>query len=259
MPRHPVLAKLPLLLLLLALPLEVANAEGSEEDSVPLKYTLGFDFSTGDYGLDDRTEIYFMPISIEADYYPFLVKVTLPFLLIDGPGAPDDLNPGSFEDTLNGGMGQLSSRVSYLVEPFHALVPWSEVSARLVAPTETNDLIGSGEWAFSLQADVFDQYGRVTPFASFGRTFYTGNRLSDRLFTSVGVSFKFTERLSGGLAYDWFEASSDSISDSHDLVGFASVKAGERWSVGPYGSIGLSNGSPDFGIGISFSFRPPGS
>ena len=248
------MAKLILLLLSFSLPMSAAGAEG---DPVALKYTLGFDYSSGDYSLEDETEIFYMPLGLEADFYPFLVKVTVPLILVDGPfGLRDNgSTPPTLINKTTGGIGRLSGRVSYIIPPFHESAPWFEVFAKLAAPTETSRSLGSGGWSFSLRADAFKQYGRLTPFASLGRSFYTDNRLDDRMFTSVGASFRFSQRLSGGLVYDWFEASVDGISDSHDLVGFASVKLDGRWSIGPYGSIGLSEGSPDFGFGVLFSFR----
>jgi len=162
-------AKLILLLLSFSLPMSAAGAEG---DPVALKYTLGFDYSSGDYGLEDETEILYMPLGLEADFCPFLVKVTVPLILVDGPfGLRDNgSTPPTLINKTTRGIGRLSGRVSYIIPPFH-------------------------------------------------------------------------------------EASVDGISDSHDLVGFASVKLDGRWFIGPYGSIGLSEGSPDFGFGVLFSFR----
>jgi hypothetical protein len=236
-----------LLFLFLALPVSAAAAAAAA-DSIPLKYTMGFDYSSGDYGLESDTEIYFVPFGVEADFYPFLVKVTLPFILIDGP-------TGDGSKT-TGGIGRLSGRVSYFIPPFHEAAPWFEVFVELAAPTETIKSLGSG-WSFSLRADAIKQYGRLTPFASLGRTFYTDDLFHDRMFTSIGFSYRFSKRLSGGLLFDWFEASADRSNDSKDLVVFASVKTGGWWSVGPYASKGFGEGSPDFGIGVLFSFRPP--
>ncbi len=227
-----------------------------------LKYSVGFDYSRGDYGLEEDTEIFFAPLSVEADIFPFLVKLTVPFVAIDGPSSIAPGNVISVSDYVTEssvGLGQVTGRLSYLISPFHEAAPWLELAGKLAIPTESDDALGSGKWAFSLQVEGFKQYGRLTGFAHLGRTFFSGSRLDDRFYTSIGASLRMTGRLSAGLAYDWSEASSDGVEDAHDLVGFAAVKINQKWSIGPYASLGLSDGTPDYGVGFSLSFRPPGS
>lgn len=239
-----------------------AGAMADEASDVRFKYSMGFDYSRGDYGIDRDTEIFFVPISVEANYDSFRAKLTLPFVSIDGPtGIAIDSNGGEsgVDPKSYGGLGQVSGRVGYFVAPFHAAAPWFEFTGKMSAPTESEDALGSGKWAFSLQTDAFKRVGRITPFARLGRTFYTGSRLDDRLYTSIGSSFVLTEFVSTGIAYDWFEATTSDVVDTHDLVGFASIKVGKLWSFGPYALAGLSNGSPDYGVGFSFVYRPSGA
>ncbi len=257
--RH--LATVAALLFLLPAP-SLVMAEEDEATDLRLKYSLGFDYSRGAYDIEEDTEIFFIPLSIEADWFPVLVKLTVPFVAIDGPSGftPGNVTSGSdYITESTAGLGQVTARLSYLVLPFHEAAPWLELSGKVTAPTETDDALGSGQWAFSLQAEAFKQYGSLTGFTHLGRTFYTGSRLDDRFYASIGASFRMTRRFSAGLAYDWFEASSNWIEDTHTLVAFAAVKANKKWSIGPYGLLGLSSGSPDYGVGVSFSFRPSGS
>jgi hypothetical protein len=225
------------------------------------QYATGFDYSRGDYGIDRETEVVYVPFSVEANYGMFRGQVTLPFIWIDGPTAialdANDNETGTDSKAIDG-LGQITARVGYFVAPFHEAAPWFEFSTRMTAPSESDDSLGSGKWAFSLQADAFKRYGRVTPFTRFGRTFYTGTRLDDRLYASIGSSFQLTDKISIGISYDWFEATISGISDTQDFVGFASMSMGKLWSFGPYGLAGLSKSSPDYGIGFSFTYRPSG-
>ncbi len=240
------------LTLLLSVP-----AGAVDGDKLAVKYSLGFDYSKGDYGVDESTEILFMPFSIETAFRSFRAKLTVPFVNIDGPTAIilDAQGNEDFESSSLGGLGQVTGRVGYFIAPFHEYAPWLETTVKVSAPTESKDSLGSGKWAFSLQADAFKRVARVTPFARLGRTFYSGSRLDDRFYTSVGASARIIEKLSAGLSYDWFEASSSGISDTHGMVFFASIKPNRHISVGPYGLIGLSEGSPDFGVGLTFNLR----
>ncbi|MDP6977994.1 MAG: hypothetical protein QF570_05245 [Myxococcota bacterium] len=149
----------------------------------------------------------------------------------------------------------MSARMGWFVSPFHHYLPWFELSTRVSAPTESNDSLGSGEWSFSLQVDAFKRIGAISPFGRFGRKFYV-DRLDDRFYSSIGTSYRVTDGFSLGASYDWSQASSSGVDDGHDVVGFASFKLDSVWSLGPYALAGLTDGSPDYGFGMTITFRP---
>jgi hypothetical protein len=246
------------LFFLFAPQVSAAAKDAAEDDSIPLTYSMGFSYISGDYTDEDKTEIFYVPVSVEADLYPFSVKLSVPFLVIDGPSGVIDGNTtsGSTQDLVSIGIGQIAGKVSYLIAPFHEVVPWFEITGKLRVPSEKPGALGSGQLSFSLQGDVFKRYGLVTGFAGVGRTFYSGD-LDDRFYASVGASLRLSQRLSGGFAYDWFESTSDGGIDIQELTLFGSLKLGERWSVGPYTSFGISQSSADYAVGVSFTLKPP--
>lgn len=233
------------------------GAEGSAWDEIRWKYSIGFDYSRGDYGLDEDTDLIFVPVSIEADLFPVRAKLTVPFLNIDGPSGVRFDNPDA-DGTESGsasGLGQIVGSLGYLWVPSSKQLPLVEFIGKLTIPSATSDSLGNDDWAFALQSDVFKRYGRLLAFGTAGRKFYTGSSLDDRFYASVGGSVRVHEDVQLGVAYDWFEASLDSVEDTHQLSPFASFKIGKGWSVGPYGLIGLSDGAPDFGMGFTLSVR----
>ena len=139
--------------------------------------------------------------------------------------------------------------------PFSKRLPFVELIGKLTVPSETSNSLGNGKWAFALQGDAFKRFGRVMAFGSAGRKFYTGSSLDDRFSTSVGASLRVHEGAQLGVAYDRFQASLGSVEDTHQLAPFASFKIGSQWSVMPYGLIGLSDGAPVFGVGLTLSLR----
>lgn len=235
----------------------LASAKAFAEGDIRWKYSVGFDYSRGDYGIDEDTEIVFLPLSIEASGETSRFKLTLPFLNVQGPSsiAIDAEGNERIESDSRAGFGQLSAQLGWFLRPFHRYVPWFEFSTRVTAPTESDDALGSGVWAVSLQVDAFARYGEVSPFARIGRKFYT-ERLDDRFYSSIGASYRVASRLSLGASYDWSQASSPGNDDGHDLIGFASYRLDPAWSLGPYVGAGLSDGSPDWGLGMTISFRP---
>lgn len=219
------------------------------------RYTTGLDYSRGDYGLTEDTEIIYVPISVEADFFPMRARIMLPFLSIDGPTGVLPGGGGTVSGTTRG-LGQLVGSFGYLWMPPSQALPYLEFTGKVTAPTETSEDLGNGAWAFSLQVDPFKSFGRLLAFGRLGRKFYTGGTSDDRFYASVGASFRLHERYRLGVAYDWYQASTDSVQDTHELSPYFGIKIGKHWSISPYGLIGLSDGAPDLGMGVTLSVRP---
>lgn len=219
------------------------------------KITVGFDFSRGDYGLDEDTTLYFVPFGVSMDWRRFRLSLVVPLMRSDGPTQIATISQRS-DSSVTEGFGQIEASASYLFDPLGADLPYAELSGKVTAPTETADDLGTGRWAVAIQADLFQRYGRVTPFLRVGRKFYEGDALEDRFYTSIGASLDVGASASVGLAYDWLEATTSGAKDAHEIVPFVSFQLDERWSLAPYAVFGLSDGSPNHGFGISVSVRP---
>ncbi len=123
-------------------------------------------------------------------------------------------------------------------------------------PTRSKNELGTGAWGFAAWAEFFQQIGPVTPFATLGRSFFASDSLDDRFFASVGGSIELSEFVAAGFSYDWLEETSGETPDAQELVPFLVLAVSPRLSIGPYGVLGLSSGSPDDGFGVSMSFAP---
>ena len=235
------------------------EAQLGEETPVSLKWSTGFDFSRGHYGLEEDTKIYYVPLGVAIDYDRFRATLSIPFLVSSGPTRIGSLETVSDSGERHG-LGQLQVGGSYLFDPPLEGFPFVEISTKVTAPTETDSSLGTGLWAIALQADFFQRFGKVTPYLSAGRKFYIecgcDDRLKHRFYTSVGASYSLTDKIDVGIAYDWLESAVKNVSDAHEIAPYASMQINEIWSAGPYAVFGLSDGSPDFGVGFSLSVRP---
>ena len=62
----------------------------------------------------------------------------------------------------------------YFVNPEIDALPPIELGVQVLWPTRTNEDLGTGDFGFAMQVDLFEEidlgdWGSVTPFASFGR------------------------------------------------------------------------------------------
>ncbi|MCH2170237.1 hypothetical protein MK489_05605 [Myxococcota bacterium] len=223
-------------------------------------FSTGVHYISGDYGYPDDTTILYVPLGAKLDLYPFTVRLTVPYLRMEGPSnvLPDNTQISGPEGnvTTRNGLGEILGSVSYFYDPKSEIVPWIEFTFRTTFPTQTEEDLGTGDFAFSTQVDLFDRWGEFTPILTFGRKFFLNELLDDRFYTSVGGLYEISESVDIGLFYDWYQSSSRTNPlDAHELVPYLSYDVSKSVSIAPYGVIGLSKGSADFGVGLSFTLR----
>lgn len=237
-----------------------------------LSVSTGVDYSAGDYGENERTNTLFVPLSVAYlfDHFPltefpndlFELRLTVPYVSVDGPAF--ETGTDVVRDGAADGLGDVMLAASYLVFPERDLpLPAVELSARIKFPTASNsenELIGTGDYAYTLQADFFQRWGRVTPLASVGYRIAESEhdfRLRNALFTSVGGSVELTRSLSLGLLYDWSQQTSAASEATHQLFPYFVVKLRDDLRLMPYAVAGLSTHAPDWGTGVQLRYMIP--
>ena len=254
-----------------------ARAELAEWLAGELSVSTGFDFRTGDYTDEVRSDLWYVPFSVGYTFddfgltsYPsdlIELRITVPLLHVRGPGSILTERgfvatpPGSGRDS-RGGLGDIVVRGSYvLFPPPESGLPAFELTGRAKIPTASKrEALGTGEPAYTLQLDLFDRYGPVTPLVSVGYRFVVpseGFDLNNSWFTSVGAGFRVADPLVIGMLYDFWQATSATGADAHELFPYASWRIAPKLLVGPYAVICLSPGSPDWGVGLQLTYRIP--
>ncbi len=233
------------------------------------RVSTGFDYSTGDYGETEDTDIYYVPVTVRYLRDPWLVKLTVPWIRIKGPGGvvgggPDGpvVTGGENRDRrAESGLGDVVASVSYTVPALMKPGTFVELTGKVKFGTADEDKeLGTGENDYTLQVDVAKRFGDVTPFATLGYRF-TGESdefdLDDVFFVSVGGAYRLSAKTSAGLIYDYREAASRTSDDPQDLVAYLTHKLTGEWGLTAYAAAGLSDGSPDANVGFQVSYTFP--
>lgn len=236
-----------------------------------LTLSTGFSYATGDFGEPVDTDLIYVPATLiyrmdELALTPYPwdqleLRVTVPFLAIDGPADPFRGAPpsGSRSDS---GLGDVLVRASYIWLPrVRSHWPVFELQAQVKIPTadETRNL-GTGSTDFELQIGLSKAIGPLWPFVSVGYRFVgDSERLGLRsfVFTTVGGSMRVHPRLVLGLDYEFAQASAARRDASHELVPFANIRLPGRFTLAPYATFGLAGYTPDFGGGFSIGYTLP--
>lgn len=237
-----------------------------------ISVSTGVDFTSGDYGENEQTNTSFVPLSVAYlfDHFPltafpndlFELRVTVPYVSIDGPAFETGTN--TTRDGAADGLGDVTLAASYIAFPARDLpLPAVELSARIKFPTASNsanELIGTGDYSYTLQAGFFRRWGRVTPLATIGYRIAESNRgfrLRNALFTSVGGSVELTPSLSMGLLYDWSQQTSAASEPTHQLFPYFAMKLRDDLRLMPYAIAGLSTHAPQWGTGVQLRYTIP--
>lgn len=245
------------------------------------------EFSSGDYGENSDTEIWYVPFLVRYQFTEFpltpyrhdrlALAVTIPYISIDGPGGvvggtggPIDIHGqgvggggmgGSTTASDESGLGDILLNVSYhAFPPRGSKLPWLTVSGKIKLPTASESKgLGTGETDYTLFSELYQSLGlgRVGLFAGAGYRFMgepNGIDLNDRWLASAGVDAELVPALSVGLSYDYREAATSSSSAAHEISPWLGFQVSDDLRIEPYGIIGLSSASPDYGFGARLSW-----
>lgn len=218
--------------------------------------SVGYDQSTGEYGSSETTDMKFVPVTVKVERDQWTVKVTVPWLEIDGPGsliADGEIVAGV--DARRSGIGDTTVSFAYLVYPWYEGGPFLELTAKVKAPTaDEKEGLGTGEIDYTSMVSVFQPMGKGMIFGDLGYRVRGSSDLfdlEDGFLGSVGGSYKFAPKNSAGLIYSFRESATGSSEDPADIMGYVTVKTDSPWSMTLYSTFGLSDNSPDTSVGLS--------
>jgi hypothetical protein len=239
-----------------------------------LNLGVGVDYSSGDYGTDTTTTILSVPVTAKYATGAWTFKASVPWMRVEGDpnvvpglGSVTNLNPvgrgrgrgttGGDTATVDGtasGIGDVRLAASYAFDTGSALGLDLTANAKLATADEDKGL-GTGANDYGIALDLYGNAAGATLFGGVGYTVLGDSTYIDVdsvLNANAGASWKVGTG-SVGAFYDWREAASVAADDRSELTGFYSVPAGDRAKLQLYAVKGLSDGSPDWGAGLSLS------
>ena len=235
--------------------------------SLGLSLTTGADFSSGDYGASARTDILVVPFSLRAKKGPIRITATIPWLRLDGPanivGGGEDgpivINPNPLVPRrVREGLGDVSLGLDFALPSAGLGGLQIDFGLRLKLPTAAKSRgLSTGKTDIGVVADISRPIGNLSPFLTLGYRMPgdpQGFELRNTVTVSAGTSATFGRFVAIG-AYDYAGATSPLSFDSHSLFGALAAPLAKRVILTGYGTIGLSRGAPDYGLGLLVTFR----
>ena len=251
----------------------VAGAAQAEDG---FNFGIGADYSSGDYGSDTTTKILSIPFTARYTTGDWTLRASLPWMSVDGDpnvvpglGSVNNTNPngrgrgqgnngGGTPDPVESGsasgIGDLRLAATYAIDTGGPLGVDLTAAAKIATADEDKSL-GTGANDYGVALDLYRDFDGTLLFGGVGYT-----ALGDSDFIDVDSVFNVNAGASWhvgngslGAMYDWRAAASEDADDRSELTGFYTVPAGERSKLQLYAVKGLSDGSPDWGAGLSVS------
>ena len=251
----------------------LAAAAGSAHAADGFSLGVGADYSSGNYGSDITTTILSVPVTAKFNSGAWTYKASLPWMRVDGdpnvvPGLGNVANNNprgrgrgagggagaAVESGTASGIGDLRLAATYAFDTGGATGIDLTVNLKFATADEDQGL-GTGANDVGIAVDVYREFDGTLLFGGLG---YTALGESDYidvdsvLNANAGASWRAGPG-SVGAMYDWRAAASDSAEDRSEITGFYTLPAGETGKMQLYAVKGLSDGSPDWGMGVSYT------
>lgn len=256
--RH--LSVLPILALLATTLPAQTTPTAADEPAGTFIVGTGFDFSRGDYGLADDTEVTSVPLVLGYERGSWLFEARVPWIRIEGPatviaGGGTAVRPTSSAES---GVGDLTLSSTYRVGE----IGWgvnSSATVRAKLPTADEDRgLGTGKTDFSGQVDFYRAFGRLIPFVSLGYTALGDSalyQLEDGPYATGGLNFRLSDSTILTTAYSWRHRFVDGGEHGRDAIVAITHDFSPRWRLMVYGLKGFTTASPNEGGGLQLTAR----
>jgi len=234
-----------------------------------LSFGAGLDFSTGTYGTPDTTTVTSIPLYGQYQTKDWLFKLTIPFVdvagngnVLPGLGRVDNSNsrgrgrdPGDTTGSASG-PGDIVGSATYNML-YDANYKWGlDLTGTVKLGTADPDKgLGTGENDYGAQVDVYKNLdNNLTLYTGLGYTILGSSdfiHLNNVFNFVAGGSLKLDAERSVGLQYDAREKVTDDGSPLNELTAFYTQKLDPQWKLQAYVLKGFSDGSPDWGAGVT--------
>ena len=237
-----------------------------------LEIITGMSYQEGDFGTDVNSTTIIAPFTVRYLGDKFDLGLTIPFIYLDSAeavtivgGQPERVrkDPASLVlDQLAPGVGDLYLKGRYYLfeDPgLDSYLPAITPFAAVKFPTaNSSEGLGTGKFDYGFGLDFDKQIHDFFLFASTSYTFIgepSDTNLRDKISVGGGCGYQFLESLSASVELAWSRSLVVDTPDPTDIITSLTWDMTDETSFSPFVSFGLTEGSPDFGVGFAVSHR----
>lgn len=242
-------------------------AAQAEREHFQVKLSPSYD--EGDFGTSETTRTFFLPLMLRYLGEKFDVAATFFFIRLDSPGdvviidgVPTPSADVARDRRVESGFGDIVLKGRYfliddpgLPSPVPSIVPFLKL--KIPTGSERKNLsTGKTDVGFGVEWDK-----TLGNWIMFGDLSYTiigdpeGVEFRNRPAASIGASYRMSTLVAVSGLLDWRRAVVRGRDDALEVVGLVTFRITRTLALTPNALVGLTDGSPDWGIGIELSYR----
>lgn len=225
--------------------------------------STGFDYTRGDYGLGEDTEILAIPFSATLVTDRWIWRASLPYLRVSGPAhvLPElgQVGVERPENTTESGFGDLVFAGTYALDTRAGRPAFDFTGKIKLGTADEGKGLGTGGTDIHGQVDIFHVLGNWAPYATLGYRVLGDSpelQLENGFYVSLGASYRWSEPTRVGAVLDWRQRAVRGGDDALELTVYVTHRLTTRWRLQGYLVAGASDASPDSGVGgvIGYDF-----
>lgn len=244
--------------------------ETSPPNRAAAELGTGIDYQEGKYGTGQRIKTVSIPATLRVRTGRVTLVANVPWQRTEGPGNAvggggllglpiiiDPTRPAARQ--VRQGLGDIRVGAAYTF-PGEDLggVSLSLTGQAKLPTASVRKGLGTGEVDYTAGAEVSTRIGRVEPYAAVGYTISgdpDGFDLRNSVSAHAGASLGLSEKVSANMSYGYVRSLSPLVADEQQIATGIGARLGRGLRLGIRGSAGLSDGSPQFGAGLSLGLQ----
>lgn len=245
------------------------SAPAAAQDDSYIQVSTGVDYSSGDYGDTQDTDMLAIPVSVKYQSGNFYLRASTAWVDVQGPSGviPGDggVNPGRGSGggsttpppiVSRSGMSDVNLAAGYSM--YLGSNTYFDAVGKVKLPTASESkFLGTGSKDFTAQGEILHVVDNVSFSLTGGRRFNGSSdlyQLDDVWLAGAGV-YVSADEVMLGLDYEWREGAIAGSPDRSELTGSLTYKLNDSLRLQGYGYTGFSDGSPDLGGGLQVLLR----
>ncbi|MBN4082427.1 transporter [Mariprofundus ferrooxydans] len=244
--------------------LTTGQAFAAKVDQPTISVSAVPSFFTGTFGTNTTTNITYIPTYIKYKLHNMSLKLTVPYIIVQSNGAAVSggtvIGTGKGVSRTSSGLGDIWLEGKYTLhhvfDSSFNVIPYGKIKFATASKAKG---LGTGENDIELGMGVRTRISsQWFPFARLGYRFVgqpAGRVLNDILTYRSGVSYALDRENVFTVMFSGREASQPGFSNAADMIVAWNYKLKKNMGLQLFGDKGLSNGSPNYGVGAGFSYR----
>ncbi|NNF96517.1 MAG: hypothetical protein HKM94_06290 [Halobacteria archaeon] len=233
--------------------------------------SVGVEYDRGDFGTDQTSYYFQVPLSISYRKNDYLVELWVPFaatnaitenIIIGAPerGGGPPTTPATTtttQETDEYGLGDVFFAATYFL-PIRSRTEYSVTGVIKFGTADRDKLLGTGENDYALEGGFSTPVGKTHLFGALGYQLTgdpPGVELNDVFYGRIGDALPLRDNREVGLSLYLSEALAAGRQSFTELDIFYSAMLSRNRRVYSYIRKGFTDSSPDWGLGIRYTYR----